>query len=81
MPYSRGCDEFSERLQTVLLTPGDPELNAVYNANADIWHVPRELVMVRSVHRDGHCHEAVKWYVHLEKEVLDALTQWSVSCD
>ena len=36
MPYSRGCDEFSERLQIVLLTPGDPELNAVYNATADI---------------------------------------------
>ena len=33
MPYSRGCDEFSERLQIVLLTLGNPVLNAVYNTN------------------------------------------------
>ena len=43
MPNSRSCDEFSELLQTVLFTMGDTGLNAVYNANADIWHVPREL--------------------------------------
>ena len=36
MPNSRSCDEFSERLQTVLFTLRDPELNAVYNANADV---------------------------------------------
>ena len=36
MPYSRGCDEFSERLQIVLLTLRDPELNAVYNGTADV---------------------------------------------
>ena len=35
MPNSNSCDEFSERLQIVLFTPGDPELNAVYNATAD----------------------------------------------
>ena len=77
MPNSRGCDEFSELLQTVLFTMGDTGLNAVYNANADIWHVPRELdVMVREweslnakaelarMHRDRHCHETVVWYVH-----------------
>ena len=76
MPNSRSCDGFSERLQTVLFTMGDPVLNPVYNANADVWHVPRELVMVREweslnaklklarMHRDGHCHETVLWYVH-----------------
>ena len=75
-PNSRSCDGFSERLQTVLFTMGDPVLKPVYNANADVWHVPRELVMVREweslnakpklarVHRDGHCHEAVLWCVH-----------------
>ena len=36
MPNSRSCDEFSERLQFVLITLGDPELNAVYNITADI---------------------------------------------
>ena len=76
MPYSRSCDGFSERLQTVLFTMGDPVLNPVYNANADIWHVQRELVMVREweslnakpklarMHCNGHCHETVLWYVH-----------------
>ena len=45
MANSRGCDEFSERLHIVLFTLRDPELNAVYNATAD---VPRELeVMAR----------------------------------
>ena len=36
MPNSNSCDEFSERLQIVLFTPGDPELNAVYNTTADV---------------------------------------------
>ena len=36
MPNSNSCDEFSERLQIVLFTLGDPELNAVYNATADV---------------------------------------------
>ena len=36
MPNSRSCDEFSERLQIVLFTLGAPELNAVYNAIADV---------------------------------------------
>ena len=36
MPYSRGCDEFYERLQIVLITLRDPEVNAVYNATADV---------------------------------------------
>ena len=36
VPNSRSCDEFSERLQIVLFTVRDPELNAVYNATADV---------------------------------------------
>jgi len=85
VPNSRSCDEFSveelQRLQIVLFTLRDPELNAVYNGTADVRHVPRELeVMAREweslnaeaardpelarMHRDGHCHEAVMWYVH-----------------
>ena len=45
---SRSCDDFSERLQIVLFTLRDLELNAVYNATADAPHVPRELeVMAR----------------------------------
>ena len=65
-------------LQIVLFTPRDPELNAVYNTTADVLHVPRVLeVMARGweslnakaevprMHRDGNCHEAVLWYVHL----------------
>ena len=36
MPSSRSCDEFSERLQIFLFTLRDPELNAVYNAAADV---------------------------------------------
>ena len=48
MPNSRSCDEFSERIQIDLFTLRDPELNAVYNATADVYHVPRELeVMAR----------------------------------
>ena len=43
MPNSRSCDAFSERLQIVLFTLRDPELNAVYSGNADVRHVPREL--------------------------------------
>ena len=50
MPNSRSCDGFSERLQTVLFTMGDPVLNPVYNANADTWHVQRELVMAGSAY-------------------------------
>ena len=81
MPNSSSCDEFSVRLQIVLFTLGDPELNAVYNGTADVRYVPRELeVMAKQweslnakavrdfelarMHRDGHCHEAVMWYVH-----------------
>ena len=44
MPNSRSCDGFSGRLQIVLFTMGDPVLNPVYNANADVWHVPREIL-------------------------------------
>ena len=52
LPNIRSCGEFSaqelQRLQIVLFTLRDPELNAVYNGNADVWHVPRELeVMTR----------------------------------
>ena len=36
MPNSRSCDGFSECLQIVFFTLGDPELNAVYNATADV---------------------------------------------
>ena len=67
MPNSNSFDEFSERLQIVLFTLGDPELNAVYNTSADVLHVPRVLeVMTRGweslnskaelarMHRDGH---------------------------
>ena len=40
MPNSRSCDEFSvselQRLQNVLFTLRGPELNAVYNATADV---------------------------------------------
>ena len=87
MPYSRGCDEFYERLQIVLFTLGDIELNAVYNTTADVLHVPRELeVMTREweslnpkaelarMHRDGDCHEAMKWYVHHLLKPMKTLT-------
>ena len=47
MPNSYCCDGFSVRLQIVLFTLGDPELNAVYSGNADARRVPRELVLVR----------------------------------
>ena len=48
MPNSRSCDEFSERLQIVVFTLGIPELNAVYNAIADVLQKPRVLeVMAR----------------------------------
>ena len=37
MPNRRSCDElFPERLQIVLFTLRDPELNAVHNASADV---------------------------------------------
>ena len=76
MPKSRSFDEFSERLQIVLFTLSDPELNAVYSGNADVRHVPRELEVTAQgvgvpecegrggMHRNGHCLEAVMWYVH-----------------
>ena len=72
MPNSNSFDEFSKRLQIVLFTQGDPELNAVYNTTADVLHVPRVLEVmakgweslnakaeVARVHRDGHCLEAM----------------------
>ena len=87
MPYSRGCDEFYERLQIVLFTLEDLELNAVYNATADVLHVPRELEVMAMEweslnakaelarkHRDGHCHEAMKWYVHHLPKPMKTLT-------
>ena len=79
MPNSNSFDDFSERLQIVLSTLGDPVLNAVYNTNVDVLHVPRVLeVMARRweslntkaevarVHRDGHCLEEMMWYRPLE---------------
>ena len=60
----------------ILDTLRDPELNSVYHATTDVSRVPRELVVVREweslnakaelarMHRDGHCLEAVMWYVH-----------------
>ena len=39
VPNSRSCDEFSERLQIVLFTLGDLELNAVYDTTTDVLHV------------------------------------------
>ena len=79
MPNSRSFVEFSVRLQIVLFTMGDPELNAVYNTTVDVLHVPRVLeVMARGweslnakaevarVHRDGHCLEEMVWYSPLE---------------
>ena len=87
MPYSRGCDEFYERLQNVLFTLGDIELNAVHNATASVLHVPRELEVMAIIweslnakaelacmHRDGHCHAAVKWYVHHLPKPMETLT-------
>ena len=37
MPNSRSCDDFSERLQIVIFTLRDPELNAVYNTTVDVY--------------------------------------------
>ena len=36
MPNGNSCDEFSVRLQVVLFTLRDPELNSVHRANADV---------------------------------------------
>ena len=36
MPNSNSFDEFSVRIQIVLFTLRDPELNAVFNASADV---------------------------------------------
>ena len=87
MPNSSSCDEFSERLQIVLFTLRDPELNAVYHATADVLLVPRELEVIAMeweslnakaelarMHRDGHCHEAMKWHVHFLPESMKTLT-------
>ena len=56
MPNSHSFDEFSERLQIVLFTLRDPELNAVYSGNADVSHVPSvswRQVLGRSSWSDG----------------------------
>ena len=34
--FTADVNEFTERIQIVLFTLGDPKLNAVYNANADV---------------------------------------------
>ena len=55
MPYSRGCDEFSERLQIVLFTLGDLELNAVYDAcpGGKSWdEVPGQTGSGKKFHRN-----------------------------
>ena len=36
MPNSNSFVEFSERIQIVLFTLSDPELNAVFNASTDV---------------------------------------------
>jgi hypothetical protein len=45
-------------------------------------HHPAEDAHMRKVHRDGHCHEAVMWYVHHVsedmKEILSATTDISI---
>ena len=54
VPNSRSCDEFSERLQIVLFTLGDLELNAV--TTTDVLHVPSvswRQVLGRSSWPDG----------------------------
>ena len=66
---------FRQRLQIVLFTLWDPELNAVNNTTADVLHVQGVLeVMARGweslnakaelarMHRDGHCHETMVLY-------------------
>ena len=66
---------------------GDFELNAVHNATADVLHVPRELEVTVTIweslnakaelacmHRDGHCHEAMKWYIHHLPRPMKTLT-------
>ena len=70
-PNSRSCDGFSERLQTVLFAMEDPVLNPVYNANADVWHVPRglgviarEWVSLNAKAEVARVHRDVMWCVH-----------------
>ena len=88
IPYSRGCDEFYERLQIVLFTLGDLEYECrLQPLTADVLHVPRELEVMAMeweslnakaelarMHRDGHCHEAMKWYVHHLPKPMKTLT-------
>ena len=87
MPYSRGCDEFYERIQIVLFTLGDLESNAVYKKTADALHAPRELEVMATqweslnakaelarMHQDGHCHVAMKWHVHHLPKPMNTLT-------
>ena len=56
IPNSRSCDEFSVRLQIVLFTLGDLELNAVSDTTTDVLHVPSiswRQVLGRSSWPDG----------------------------
>ena len=78
MPNSNSFDEFSERLQIVLFALGDLELNAVYNASADVLHVPRELEAMtmewESLIAKAELAEAMKWYVHHLPKPMKTLT-------
>ena len=74
MPNSRSCDGFSARLQIVIFTLRDLELNAhnrrrtrvprVLEVMPRVWESLNAKAELARMHRDGHCLEAVMWYVH-----------------
>lgn len=85
-PNSRSCDEWTveelQKLQHFLLFLRDPQLDALYQSTQDKralavdqeWALLNELAAkdpeLARIHRDGHCHEAVMWYVHHLPETL-----------
>merc|ERR1712232_772062 len=69
-----------QHLQRMLLRLRDPELDALYQGTSDNRRMKRQPDLEKEwnelntlaardpelmrIHRDGHCHEAVMWYVH-----------------
>merc|ERR1712194_895398 len=64
------CEDWTtvelQRFQALMLMLKSPELDDLYQSSDD----RRALRGEEKMHRDGHCHEAVMWFVHHVPETV-----------
>merc|ERR1712166_1313556 len=75
------CDDFSakelQELSAMLYLARDAKLDSVYSNDEVQGHHQKDAL--HAIQRDGHCHEAVTWYVHhLSSDVKMVLAQTGI---